>query len=150
MQILCRLSRTTGPYNWLTSSKVLGLVIRPLLEAQVMNNMLYLRLHKNVAPLYSSGVRYENEPNYSFDGEPLEEFALIPFVIERGCGDCDDLAPWRCAELRLHGENAAIRVQWQRQKLSNGQLGRKYFHIVVRRGNGDIEDPSDKLGMKDR
>lgn len=147
MQILCRLSPIDGP-NWLVRSKVLGLAIRPLLEAQVLNDMLYLSLHKDVKPLYTSGVRYEEEPHWTFQGEPVEEFATVPVVLKRGWGDCDDLAPWRCAELRLrHRENAKIRIQWQRQQLPNGQLGRKYFHIVVRRADGSIEDPSLKLGM---
>lgn len=152
MQILCRLSDTDGPENWLYRSKVLGLAIRPILESCVLNNMLYLHLHKNVPALYAAGVRYENEPNYMFEGKPLEEFALIPIVLGRGWGDCDDLAPWRVAELRLRAnEPAKIRIQWQRPMLPNGKLGRKYFHIVVRRGDGTtIEDPSAKLGMHDR
>ncbi len=54
---------------------------------------------------------------------------------------CDDLAPWRCAELRHQGERARIRIQWKR--FPNGKL----FHIVVRRENGEIEDPSAILGM---
>lgn len=151
MQILCRLSKSEGPHNWLTSSKVLGLAIRPLLEAMVIADMLYLQLHKDVPPLYSAGVRYENEPTWTFQGEPVEEFASIPIVIERGWGDCDDLAPWRCAELRLKAkEPAKIRIQWQRPLLPDGSRGRKYFHIVVRRADSSIEDPSAKLGMHDR
>lgn len=151
MQILCRLSPSDGPSNWLHRSQVLGLAIRPILEACVLNDMLYLALHKNVPALYASGVRYENEPHWTFQGEPVEEFAAIPIVMGRGWGDCDDLAPWRCAELRVKSrENAKIRIQWQRQKLPGGKLGRKYFHIVVRRADNTIEDPSAKLGMGDR
>jgi hypothetical protein len=149
MQILIRLSKTSGPSNWLTQSKILGLAIRPILEACVCGNMLYLRLHRNVPGIYASGVRYEEEPGFVFQGEPVEEFALIPIILARGFGDCDDLAPWRCAELRLSGEPAKIRIQWQRPKKPDGTLGRKYFHIVVRRGDGSIDDPSAKLGMHD-
>jgi hypothetical protein len=151
MQILCRLSKSDGPHNWLHRSKVLGLAIRPILESCVLNDMLYLHLHKNVPALYASGVRYENEPSWTFEGEPVEEFALIPIVIARGWGDCDDLAPWRVAELRLRQkENAKIRIQWQRPTRPDGTKGRKYFHIVVRRADGSVEDPSAKLGMHDR
>lgn len=64
--------------------------------------------------------------------------------------NCDDLAPWRTAELQAHGEKAKIRIQWKRPILSNGKKGKKYFHIVVRRENGSIEDPSAKLGMYER
>jgi hypothetical protein len=149
MQILCRLSAGEGKSNWLHASRTLGLAIKPILDAQVANNRLYLSLHK-VPPIYRSGIRYENEPSWTFQGEPVEEFALIPIVLARGWGDCDDIAPWRVAELQHHGEPAKIRIQWKREMLPNGKKGRKYFHIVVRRGSGLVEDPCDKLGMKER
>jgi hypothetical protein len=148
---------------WTQRSKVLGSIIQPQLNALVMGNQLFLRLH-HVKPLYQTGVRYHEEPptfvTFS-DGrrERVEEFAAIPVVLARKWGDCDDLAPWRCAELRNAGEQASIRIQWKRQ--SNG---RKLFHILVRRprdiGDFDhrfmrrapdgsvIEDPSRALGMK--
>ncbi len=277
MQILCRLTATTGENNWLNRSHTLGLVIKNLLDAQVANNRLYLQLHSRVPPLYRSGVRYENEPLWTFQDMPVEEFALIPVVLGRGWGDClvpgtkvrtsqgdvdiealsegdlvatpegnrrivrheltylhasvvellcsdgrrlvgtkrhpvftsergfvpmgellpgetldslegicpkvegvrkldelsptynltvedqhqfyanglrthncDDLAPWRVSELQLHGEKAKIRIQWKRPTLANGSKGKKYFHIVVRRQSGAIEDPSAKLGMYER
>lgn len=150
MQILCRLSASEGPSNWLHRSRTLGLAIKAILDAQVANNRLYLSLHSRVPPLYSSGVRYENEPLWKFENEPVEEFALIPIVLARGWGDCDDLAPWRVAELQNCGEAAKIRVQWKRQISKSGVKGRKYFHIVVKRSNGFIEDPSAQLGMYER
>lgn len=135
MQILVNLSRgkTSG---WLHRSRTLGQAIKAILEAQVRINQLYLRTH-NVPPLYKSGVRYKEEPDNG-----LEEFACIEPVLRRGWGDCDDLAPWRVAELREAGEKAKIRIKWQRQK-----NGRKLFHILVRREDGRIEDPSRILGM---
>ena len=151
MQILINCSVSDGPGNWLHRSRVLGQVIMPLLEANVTNNRLYLQLHKNVPALYASKVRYENEPAWTFQGQPVEEFALIPIVIARGWGDCDDLSPWRVSELQEHGEPAKIRIQWKREIFPNGKRGRKYFHIVVRRGDGrTIEDPSALLGMHER
>lgn len=123
--------------GWMHRSRMLGHVIKLILDAQVKINQIYLRTH-SVPPLYKSGVRYQNEP---VDGS-CEEFATIEPVYTRGWGDCDDLAPWRCAELRNNGEKAKIRIQWKRQK-----SGRKLFHIVVRRGDGSIEDPSRILGM---
>src|SRR4029077_19369690 len=277
MQILCRLTATIGEHNWLNRSHTLGLVIKNLLDAQVRNNLLYLQLHSRVPPLYRSGVRYENEPLWTFQDMPVEEFALIPVVLGRGWGDClvpgtlvttpqalvpietlkegdlvvtregnrriarheltamycnvmelvtsdgrklqgtkrhpvftsergfvpmgelkpgetlyslegacpkvesvtkieqflptynltvqddheffangllthncDDLAPWRVSERQAHGEKAKIRIQWKRNTLSNGSKGKKYFHIVVRRQSGAIEDPSAKLGMYER
>jgi hypothetical protein len=87
---------------------------------------------------------------------PNEEFASVPAVYARKWGDCDDLAPWRCAELRKLGFQARIRIKWE--KFPSGKM----YHIVVRRfgavpdfnprfmvrdGNSVIEDPSRALGM---
>ena len=157
--------------SWLQQSRTLGLAIKPLLDALVMNNMLFLRLH-HAPQLYQSGVRYREEPPtiVSFsDGSqrPIEEFASAAVVLSRLWGDCDDLAPYRCAELRNKGEEASIRIQWKKQ-----WTGRKLYHIVVRRPpnasdfdpnymvkvytkirgvltcTSIIEDPSRALGMK--
>jgi hypothetical protein len=132
---------------------MLGLAIKPILEALVMADQLYLRTH-HVPPIYESGVRYKEEPmNRAVLGAlggaasstyRIEEFAAIPAIIERGWGDCDDVSPWRCAELRENGEHAKIRVQWKK----NPESGQKLFHIVVRRADGRIEDPSLLLGMR--
>lgn len=144
--------------KWLKPSRRLGIVLMPILESLVKANQLYLRTH-HVPKLYESGVRYENEPFTKDPSLPkLEEFALIPAIINRGWGDCDDLAPWRVAELREQGEKAKIRVSWKKYK------GGKLFHITVRRGRNAvdpktgrrlvgpdgkplIEDPSRILGM---
>ena len=84
-------------------------------------------------PLYSSGVRYREEP------PGTEEFCAIPDVLRRGWGDCDDLAPWRAAELRLCGEEATAEPV---------HMGDGLWHVVVRRADGSIEDPSALLGMR--
>lgn len=148
MQVVCALSTSDGTSSWLRRSRVFGAVIKVILDAQVKANLAYLSLHKGVPGLYASGVRYQNEPEGQlFNGMPAEEFALIPVVLARKWGDCDDLAPWRVAELIHSGESAKIRVQWRARKNPDGSQGRKYFHIVVRRANGNIEDPSALLGM---
>lgn len=146
MKVLVNLTGDTT--NWLVGSRNLALVIKHVLEMNVELNQEYLRLHK-VPPLYRAGVRYMEEPLniLKLGGSPaerVEDFALIPAIIERGWGDCDDLAPWRCAELRKHGEHAKIRIQWKRHP----QSGAKIYHVLVRRGDGSIEDPSLKLGMR--
>lgn len=144
MQIVCSLTTGEGTSNWLRRSRVFGTVIKAILDAQVRNNLLYLSLHPGTPPLYASGVRYKNEPvGQRFSGLPAEEFALIPVTLARKWGDCDDLAPWRCAELIHEGEAAKIRIQWK----ARPDTGQKYFHIVVRRADGTIEDPSARLGM---
>lgn len=155
---------------WTQQSRVLGLVIKPQLDALVIADQLFLRMFKT-PPLYQSGVRYREEPPTIItfpDGSQrrVEEFASAAIVLSRLWGDCDDLAPFRCAELRNRGEKATIRIQWRKQP-----SGRKLYHIVVRRPpnvpdfNPDymvriftnvggrqvctsiIEDPSRALGM---
>jgi hypothetical protein len=119
---------------------MLGSAIKPILEANVLINQLYLREFPQTPLLYRSGVRYRNEPQ----GQGFEDFALIPAIYARGWGDCDDLAPARVAELRERfSEPANISILWKRM---GG--GGKLFHIVVRRADGSIEDPSKLLGMK--
>lgn len=149
MMVLMNLSGDTS--GWLHRSRTFGLAIKALLDAQVKINRIYLEQHQ-VPPLYRAGVRYMNEPDSwiarlapLYDGKEIhiEEFASISEIIKRGFGDCDDLAPWRVSELQNCGENAKIRIQWKRPT----PTARKLFHIVVRRGNGTIEDPSLKLGM---
>lgn len=145
MKVLVNLSGENS--RWLRPSRMLGLAIKPILEALVTADQLYIRTH-HVPPIYQSGIRYMEEPvnvaKVSGETYRIEEFAAIPAVIERGWGDCDDVSPWRVAELREHGEPAKIRIQWKK----NAESGQKLYHIVVRRADGRIEDPSLLLGMR--
>lgn len=91
--------------------------------------------------LYDSGLRFRREVCRA-PGVPgaCERFLTAAQALaERGAEfDCDDIAPWRAAELRLAGEHArAIPVR-------SPEVG---WHIVVRRGDGSMEDPSRVLGM---
>lgn len=124
--------------KWLKPSKVLAICIREALEALICSNRLYLSMH-HCPMLYESGVRYEEEPL----GQPYEDFSAVPIVLARGWGDCDDLVSWRIAELRNQGENAKVRLKWQ---YDPGKRARMY-HVLVRRANGQVEDPSLRLGM---
>lgn len=137
MKVLVDLSGENLGADWLKHSRMLGLAIRPLLEALVTIDQLYLMTH-HVPSIYQCGVVYREEPK----SQPYEDFAPIPSILSRGWGDCDDLAPWLCAECRMRGEKAKIRIQWK--KLRDGKM----YHIVVRHQNGSIEDPSRKLGMR--
>lgn len=148
---------------WTQDSRVLACVIKPLLDASVISNRLYLRLYPGTPPLYKTSVRYQEEPPtyVTFaDGRRVvvEEFASLPIVYKRLWGDCDDLGPIRVAELLHRGEKASLRVQWRKQP-----SGRKLYHILLRRPStvrdfdprfmvrapdGSIlEDPSRALGM---
>jgi hypothetical protein len=127
-----------GPSRWLRKSRTLGIAIQPILHALVTVDQLFLKLH-HVPPLYATGVRYQEEPL----GQ-VEEFAAVPVVLERLWGDCDDLAPWRCAELRNLGEKAKIRLQWKMLNITRGEWlrgknGQKLYHVVVRRARGAVK-----------
>lgn len=83
--------------------------------------------HHDVPPLYESGVRYQRDAREAFD--------TLPHVLERGFGDCEDLATWRAAEIP---DARAVPVP-----VSTG------WHVVVQLPDGSIEDPSAALGMLD-
>jgi hypothetical protein len=129
----------------------LAWIAKRVAQTVVDINRLYIRTHR-VPPLYESGVLYQEEPL----GQGYEEFAPIPNVLMRGWGDCDDLVPWRVAELQECGEPATIRLEWTVAK-RGPHAGKKLFHLLVRRArlspggvwveSDDTECPSTKLGM---
>lgn len=100
------------------------------LEAHVDACVDDLRRHPQ-KPLYASGVRYDRR-------DKEERWQLPSETAARGRGDCEDLASWRAAELRLRGENARVAVK---------RTGPTVLHAIVRRANGRLEDPSARLGM---
>lgn len=110
------------------------------LSSQLLNGLAlgYLPLASlhPLPPLYTSGIRYALEPNH---GQGWEDFANPWTTLNRGVGDCDDLILYRLVELMLAGEPAHCRAEW----LGNA------VHVVVRRGNGQREDPSALLGAPD-
>jgi hypothetical protein len=83
--------------------------------------------------LYASGVRYQREPI------GRERWQTASETFQRGYGDCEDLALYRCGELWAAGETDARCV------VIDVRPGLK--HCVVKRANGEIEDPSKRLGM---
>jgi hypothetical protein len=103
-------------------------------EALAGINTTYLLTYK-APPLYQSGVVYVPEP------PGREHWQDVPTTLERGKGDCEDLASWRIAELRVKGERAIPWVTWRR--VGDGLR----FHALVKRADGTIEDPSARLGM---
>jgi hypothetical protein len=112
-------------------------VLETMVEALVAANMAYLEAFPRTPLLYESGVRYLEEPRGRDDWQD------IPETLARDkTGDCEDLAAWRIAELRMHGESARPAV---RASVIRGVLT---YHIRVRRADGSIEDPSRELGMR--
>lgn len=92
--------------------------------------------------LYREGrVRYIWPEVCKAPGVPgaCERFLSPKSVLEEGgdC-DCDDVAPWRAAELQLQGI-AAIAIPIREPIIG--------WHCVVQLADGTTEDPSRRVGM---
>ena len=85
-------------------------------------------------PLYETGVRYCGEP------KAHEVWQSIPVLYLNKLGDCEDLAPARASE--IDGARAILK------KVDTRPNGARLYHIITRLPNGQIEDPSKRLGMK--
>jgi hypothetical protein len=104
-----------------------------LVRALTALNVVYLREHPETPLLKESGVRYQTQPH------GCERFLTVPAVLAAGNGDCDQLAPWRAAELRVrHGIKALPEVR---------RMSKNLWHVFVRRPDGTAEDISAHLGM---
>lgn len=132
-------------------------VLQEMLQWSADLGMLYLLQHPRTPPLYSSGVLYRREPRQVVKAE---RFCGIGEVLQQGWGDCDDLAPWRAAELSLRGIAArpvlidASHPTYRQIAGVGNQRVRRSWHVVVERLVPGIEelvyeDPSARLGMYD-
>jgi hypothetical protein len=111
-------------------------ILRLALEALVRADREHLEAHPDTPKLYASGVRYEREPLRR------DNWQNIPRTLALRNGDCEDLVSWRVAELQAAGELTA-----HPDVLVYELPGEVDFHIVVRRADGSVEDPSRRLGM---
>ncbi len=114
----------------------------------MLENIAWLKAHPETPELYQAGVSYKPErrridPRTKKVTEYGEEWQTIPWVIYRGYGDCEDLGAWRAAELRAKFHVKATPFI----KMRRMPDGFWRAHVVVRWPNGQIEDPSAKLGM---
>lgn len=111
-------------------------VLESMLEAVTRTNEVLL--DKGRVPLASeaiaAGVRWKPEP----PGD--EHFDHAATVVARGWGDCDDLAPYQAASLRVTGEDPGARATVIKS-------GPKRWHAIVERSDGSIDDPSADAGM---
>jgi hypothetical protein len=141
-----------------------------MLEALTQRNQDYLRQHPDAPRLYRSHVVYERPAQFQGECEEVqilraaagraanepkvgatlnlvqavlggERFRDIGRILERGSGDCDNLACWRVAELRQGGVKARPFLIWR--KTGGGTT----YHALVRHEDGSSEDPSRLLGM---
>ena len=108
--------------------------LEALLEGLVRMDLVQLR-RGMVPPLYQSGVRYRREPRKREDWQTAAE------TYARRYGDCEDLAAYRAADLRLAGIEARAIVY---------QAAPGLKHVVVEYPDGRREDPSKRLGMLGR
>jgi len=111
-------------------------ILKMMLEALIYANVLYLQHCPETPPLYAAGVPYVVEP------PGRDNWQDIPRTLAIREADCEDLACYRIAELRVRGENALPHVT--SKKIGTFTL----FHIQVMRGDGTVEDPSRILGMR--
>lgn len=72
-----------------------------------------------------------------------EHFDHAALVLQRGKGDCDDMAPWHAASLRMTGEDRGAKAIVKKS-------GPNRWHAVVQRSDGSIDDPSREAGMGQR
>lgn len=105
-------------------------VVAAAVEGLVCANAVIMR-RATLPWLYKSGIRYRRDKR--------EEWTNAATVLHRRWGDCEDLSAYRAAELRVRaGEPARCVVK---------RTGPRTLHVLVRRADGRIEDPSRKLGM---
>lgn len=122
------------------------------LEATVRLNELQLRADPSIPLLYSAaarqlGVRYARDvclaPQVPGACERFLTIASALMELRSGAIaglDCDDLASWRCAELRVRFSRSRARAF----VIRSPGIG---WHVLVDDGRGKIEDPSKTLGM---
>ena len=128
-----------------------GDVLEVMLDALVRLDLLFFHAVPNAPRLYQSGVVYKREP----PGQ--EQWLSWPVMIERGNGDCEDLACWRVAEHAWFTKTPVSYARpatqlvpgkcypvWSRKENYHGGY---LYHIRAWLGNGTIEDPSARLGM---
>lgn len=131
--ITFRLAMFENQFDRERSSKILLW----LMEALVQINILWLGEHPGTRSLYKSHVVYKGEDNE-------ENWQDIPTILRTGNGDCEDLACYRCAELRYAGINAHPFVRWRKRAADNSYI----YHALVRWPSGDIEDAAMAMGMR--
>lgn len=110
------------------------------LEGLVGIDTLMLQKFPQLPSLYGSGARYKRQ---DMGGRRGRKWRTPHDIALEGWSDCEGLAGWRAAELRVSGEDPNARVACY-------HTSPRTFHAVVARGDDTIEDPSRFLGMRGR
>ena len=113
------------------------MAITELMFGLVLVNQRFIETYPRTPMLYDSGVLYRMEHG-------TEIWQDIPSLIMSRFGDCEDLACWRAAELRVEGIDALPYITWRKASDKSGTI----YHALVRHPKGLIEDPSRALGMR--
>lgn len=110
-------------------------ILRVLLEGLVQIDCIELSAYGYaIPPIYSSGTVYQRDARTDVDDDWQD---AITTAVHK-YGDCEDLAAWRCAEIRVReGIYAWLDFTWEYMP-----DGSKRIHIFVVRADGIIEDPS--------
>jgi len=118
--------------------------LKTLLMALMHLDVLYLKAHPETPALFSKKENGEPFVRYAEEPPGQEDWQDIPTTMKLGWGDCEDLACWRAAELRVrHNVQAEPTFIWK-LRANGGYL----YHILVKYPDGRIEDPSRTLGMR--
>jgi len=113
--------------------------LRILLDALMAVDMISLKgREREIPPLYESGIYYEEEPPGQEDWQDLLT------CMKLKASDCEDLACFRAAELRVRHGVMARPTFVPRVRPNGGNL----YHVQVQYPDGRIEDPSRVLGMR--
>jgi hypothetical protein len=123
-----------GPRDRKLSEEVLQILLRALTEIDA----IFLRGHPETPMLYRSGVVYREEP------PGMEDWQDIPTSLRLGKSDCDDLGPWRAAEIQVRERTPAEPYFASAKRKGGGML----YHILVNAKGRPPEDPSYVLGMR--
>jgi hypothetical protein len=109
-------------------------ILAVLLEALVQIDVIELVTYPFIPPLYDAGVRYFREQRKDVD----DDWQDVVTTWVKHLGDCEELAAWRAAELRVRYGIFA----WLDFTFEFLPDGSKRIHIFVRREDGVVEDPS--------
>lgn len=116
-------------------------VLDIMLEALVQIDKVWLQLNPRTPDLYASGVRYYHEGI-------VDEWLSIEECLHEGVADCKSLSPWLVAQLHVSGVDRGAKVVKKFATITDPTVGDMLlYHVLVQRGDGTIEDPSQRLGM---
>lgn len=116
-------------------------ILYAMLDALVLADVLFFQSNPQTPGVYEAGLQYQAEEIGH------DDWRDVPSVLDHKGGDCEDLACYRVAELRVRtGENCKPYISWQ--MVNSAKYGTfTLYHIRVQRADGSIEDPSKILGM---